>query len=383
MIPSVKGTNVPDGYLTETEAADLAAAQRMRSLRHIEYILGTLLIIFIFWSISLAKVVVLPIVLGFLFALTLSPLVRFLNRIGLPLGVAAVSVIFLIGSGSAFGIYMMSGPTSALVETVPQMRQAAEEKLAFVREKMEQMERAEEQVQEMTGKSDPARERIMIEEPSVVQSAISSVAGMGSTLVVALILAMFLLASGDMFQHKLVQSFDRFGDKKRAIRISHDIERQISRYLGAITVINACLGVAVGLSLWALGLPYPYVWGAVAFALNFLPYLGSMIGIAAVAATSLITYPSFGEMILPPLVYLILTSIEGQMVTPWMVGRHLSLNAPAVFIAVIFWAWLWGVAGALMAVPFLVTVKVICDNIPAVQFIGIFLGGEKETVEEV
>lgn len=364
---------MPDGQLSTTEGHD--AALRLRSLRHIEYMLGAILVILVMGAISLAKTVVLPIVLGFLFALTLSPLVRFLNRMGLPLGVGAVAVIGLIGFGSAAGIYLMSGPATALVETIPEMQAAAETKLRDVREKMEQMERAEEQVQAITGKGKPGQETIVLDEPSIVDVALSSVAGMGSTLVVALILAMFLLAAGDMFQRKLVQSFDRFGDKKRAIRISHDIERQISRYLAAITVINAGLGCAVGLSLWALGLPYPYIWGVAAFALNFLPYLGSMLGIAAVTAISLITYDSAGQMILPPLVYFILTSIEGQMITPWLVGRHLSLNAPAVFIAVIFWAWLWGVTGALIAVPFLVTLKVICDNIPSLEFIGIFLGG--------
>ena len=189
---------------------------------------------------------------------------------------------------------------------------------------------------------------------------------------------MFLLASGDMFQHKLVRSFTRFGDKKRALRISHDIERQISRYLGAITVINAGLGVAVGLAMWAVGIPYPYIWGVAAFSLNYLPYLGAMTGVAAIAAVSLITFDTTAQMIVPPVVYLILTSIEGQMVTPWLIGRHLSLNAAAVFIAVIFWAWLWGFAGALMAVPFLVAFKVACDNIPALTSIGLFLGGTDE-----
>lgn len=345
-------------------------------LRYITLILGGILLLFFFWSISLAKDVVLPIVLGFLFALTLSPLIRWLRRIGIPTGIAAVAVILTIGLTSAFSLYLMSGPAATLVESVPDMRRAAESKLVHIREKMEQMEQAEEEMQEMTGNKDPGQEQILVDEPSMVEIALSSVAGMGSALVIALILAMFLLATGDMFQQKLVQSFARFGDKKRAIRISHDIERQISRYLGAITVINAGLGLAIGLAMWVLGIPYPYIWGVAAFALNYLPYLGAIIGVVSVSAMSLITFDTTGEMILPPLVYFILTSIEGQMITPWLVGRHLSLNAPAVFIAVIFWAWLWGIAGALMAVPFLVLIKVICDNIDALETVGRFLGGE-------
>ncbi|WP_240789429.1 AI-2E family transporter [Pseudooceanicola onchidii] len=367
-----------DGQGTSITGQELDE-RRIASLRHIEYMIGALLVLAMIAAISLAKVVVLPIVLGFLFALTLSPLVRLLVRMHLPIGIASVLVITFLGSASAFGLYMMSGPAAMLMDTVPEMQAAAEDKLHMIRDKMEQMEQAEKQVEEMTGNGDG--ERIVVDDPGLVQSALASVAGLGSTLVVALILAMFLLAAGDMFQHKLVRSFNRFGDKKRAIRISHDIERQISRYLGAITIINAGLGVAVGLALWGLGMPYPYIWGVAAFALNYLPYLGAMIGVAAVSAFSLITYDTTGQMLLPPLVYFTLTSIEGQLITPVLVGRHLSLNAPAVFVAVIFWAWLWGFAGALMAVPFLVVVKVVCDNIPAVEFIGIFLGGEDDRIE--
>ncbi|EAQ01742.1 Conserved hypothetical membrane/transport protein [Pseudooceanicola batsensis HTCC2597] len=348
-----------------------------------EYLLGGLLILLFFWSISLAKDVVLPIVLGFLIALTLSPLVRWLYKLGVPTGIAAVALIATIGMSSSFGLYLLSGPAASLVETLPEVRAEAEHKLSAVRQKVQQVQQAEKEMQELAqGENETAGEddegdvtRVLVDEPGMLETALASFAGTGSALIIALILAMFLLASGDMFQTKLVQSFPKFSDKKRAIRVANDIERQISRYLGAITVINACLGLAIGISLYALDMPYAHVWGVAAFLLNYLPYLGAMLGVVAVAAVSLITYDTVGQMLIPPGVYLLLTSIEGQMVTPWLVGRHLSLNAAAVFVAVIFWAWLWGVAGALMAVPFLVFVKVVCDNLPGLGFIGNFLSG--------
>ena len=372
-----RGQSVPDSEHFPSEPPVTSGADRLAVLRRIEYLLAGLLILFFFWSISLAKVVVLPIMLGFLIALTLSPLVRFLDRLGLPTGVAAVGVILTLGLSSAFGLYMLTGPASALVETLPDIRQAAETKLYDLQIKIRQVQEAEQEMTNLTkGAPDSDQETILVDDPGVVEGAISSLAGTGTALAIAMILAMFLLASGDMFQRKLIQSFDRFGDKKTALKISHDIERQVSRYLGAITVINAALGLAVGLAMHALGLPYAYVWGVAAFALNSLPYLGAMAGCAAVAGVSLITYDTVGAALLPPLAYFILTSVEGQMVTPVLVGRHLSLNAAAVFIAVIFWAWLWGIFGALMAVPFLVTLKVFCDHIPALAFIGRFLSGE-------
>ncbi|MEC9311896.1 MAG: AI-2E family transporter [Pseudomonadota bacterium] len=380
------GTEPAAGKVSDTGrvASDLPSpsSDHIALLRRIQYLLAGLVLLFFFWSISLAKVVILPIVLGFLIALTLSPLVRWLAKRGLPRGLAAVSIIAFIGLGSAFGLYMLSGPASRLVETLPQVQAEAETKLAIVKDKLRQMKEAEEQVQEMT-EADPSPAdgpedvtRVLVDEPSMIETVLASLAGTGSSLVIALILAMFLLSAGDMFQTKLMRAFPRLRDKKRALKISHDIERQISRYLGAITVINAGLGLAIGLTLHALGMPYAYVWGVAAFLLNYLPYLGAMVGVVAVAAVSVVTYDTVGAMMLPPLAYLILTSIEGQMITPVLVGRHLSLNAAAVFVAVIFWAWLWGAAGALMAVPFLVFVKVFCDNVPGLSFIGLFLGGD-------
>ena len=147
----------------------------------------------------------------------------------------------------------------------------------------------------------------------------------------------------------------------------------MSRYLLTITVINAGLGISVGLYLFALGMPVPYVWGMAAFLLNFLPYIGGVIGAVLVGAYAIATFDSLGYAILAPIGYQILTGIEGQFITPYLVGRRLELNTVAVFLTVVFWGWLWGIAGALVAVPFLVVFKVICENVTALNMIGNFL----------
>lgn len=386
--PTAQVTNYPPSASQPQASQPQASEVHTNSLRRIEYILGALLVLFVLWSISLAKVVILPIVLGFLIALTLSPIVRWLKARGIAPGVSAIALIATIGFGSSFGLYALSGPAGDLIETLPQVRDEAETKLSVISDRWRQMRAAEEQMQDIadgTGSQgtstapDQDVTRVLVDEPGMIETALSSLAGTGTATMIALILAMFLLASGDMFQTKLVQAFPRMTDKKRALRITNDIERQISRYLGAITVINAGLGLAIGVTLHALGMPYPYVWGVAAFLLNYLPYLGAMIGVVAVAAVSLITFETYGAMLAAPLAYLLLTSLEGQVITPLLVGRHLSLNAAAIFVAVIFWAWLWGAAGALMAVPFLVFVKVVCDNLPGLEFIGLFLGGKERS----
>ncbi|WP_226941662.1 AI-2E family transporter [Pseudooceanicola spongiae] len=345
-------------------------------MRRMEYMLAALLVLFLFWSISLAKVVMLPLVLGLLIALTLAPLVRWLGKLGIPAGVAAVLIIFSIGSAMAYGIYMMRYPAQMLIQQAPEIQQELRIKLWDIAQNVERMQKASEQMQELAGGSADQATQVVVNDGSMLQTALASLAGTGSALIIAMLLAMFLLASGNMFQHKLVESFPDFGNKRRARRISRDVERQISRYLGAITVINAGLGIAIGATLHLLGMPYGLLWGVAAFALNYLPYLGGMLGTAVAGAVALVTFDSVGHALLVPISYMTLTSIEGQMITPYLVGRHLRLNAAAVFVAVIFWAWLWGVAGALMAVPFLVFLKVLCDNIPGLYVIALFLDGE-------
>tara|TARA_R110002126_G_scaffold53536_1_gene144772 strand:- start:201347 stop:203041 length:1695 start_codon:yes stop_codon:yes gene_type:complete len=351
-------------------------------MRRMEYMLAGLLVLFLFWSISLAKVVVLPIMLGLLIALTLSPLVRWLGKFRVPPGVAAVVIIFSIGLGMAYGIYMMRYPAQMLIQQAPEIQQELRVKLWDIAQNVERMKQAGEKMQELAagGGGDSAQEtKVVVNDGSMLQTALASLAGTGSALIIAMLLAMFLLASGNMFQHKLIESFPDFGNKRRARRISRDIERQISRYLAAITVINAGLGIAIGATLHFLGMPYGLLWGVAAFALNYLPYLGGMLGTAIAGAVALVSFDSVGHALLVPISYMTLTSIEGQMITPYLVGRHLRLNAAAVFVAVIFWAWLWGVAGALMAVPFLVFLKVLCDNIPGLFVIALFQDGETRT----
>ena len=367
----------PEEQLDEHEAWDTQTIQ----LRRIEYLLAGLLILFFFWSISLAKVVVMPIVLGLLIALTLSPAVRALGRLGVPPVVSAITLIASIWLVSSAALYALSGPASDLMDEVPRIRFELREKMDQFQGSIEQMRQATEEVQKMTSGNNATEDQqtvVVSDEPTVISTAVSSLAGLGSSLLIAMILAMFLLSNGDMYQRKMVEALPKFGDKKRALRISLDIERQISRYLGAITVINACLGLAVGLALHVIGMPYAYLWGVGAFLMNYLPYVGAMTGVACCAAVSLVTFDTVGEALVPPGVYLALTSLEGQMLTPWLVGRHLKLNAAVVFVAVVFWAWLWGVAGALMAVPFLVFLKVICDNVPALETFGTFLSGRDD-----
>ena len=199
-------------------------------------------------------------------------------------------------------------------------------------------------------------------------------ASTATSIGVALILALFLLASGDLFYIKLVQSFPKMRDKKRALSTVYGVERRVSNYLLTITLINAGLGLVVTAALWTIGLEYAYIWGIAAFLLNYLPILGGIAGTLFVAVHAVILFDSLSYAIVAPITYQLLTSVEAQFITPYLIGKRMELNIVAVFLTVVLWAWLCGISGALVAVPFLLVFKVICENFESLSTVGNFLG---------
>ncbi|MGR3758390.1 MAG: AI-2E family transporter [Tranquillimonas sp.] len=366
-----------------TDADDLPVhiTTSVSSLRRIEMLLWGIFLLAAFTATYFAQVVLLPIVLGILVTLTLSPLVRGLARVGVPRVVSSVTIIMALGIGSALAVYATSGPVSTLMEQAPELGDRLRQKVSTLMVSVEQVKEASKQVEDIAdGQPEPGVQKVVVSERTFLTRAVGSLLSAGTSLAVGLILAMFLLATFETFQLKMIMSLPRLSDKKRAFTIVRDIERQISRYLAAITVINAGLGVAVGTAMWAVGLDYPYLWGVAAFLLNYLPFIGAIIGAIGAGLIALLTFDSIGYALLAPLSYFTLTSIEGQVITPMLVGRRLELNVVAVLITVIFWTWFWGVPGALMAVPFLVLLKVVCDNVPALSVLGAFLGDSTESV---
>jgi predicted PurR-regulated permease PerM len=184
----------------------------------------------------------------------------------------------------------------------------------------------------------------------------------------------FMLASGDTFLSKLVKVIPRFRDKKRAVAIVHEVQEDIAVYMLAITLINAGMGAAVGGVMLALGVPNAALWGVMATLLNYIPYVGAIVGVGVVALVSLATFDSVGYALLAPLTYTVLTSVEANVVTPLILGKRLRLNPLVLFAAVIFWGWVWGVPGAFVAVPITVAMRIIFDRVEQLRPLAEFFG---------
>ncbi len=336
-----------------------------------------------FATIYFAKDILLPVVIGLLLSATLSPLVRGAERKGIAPPITAAVLIFGILITIGIAILFLGGSVAAWMDQAPQLGAELRVKLRDLTDSVEAVQNASEQMETITDSTGNGVQKVVIDQPGLLKTAASSLISFGTSMLVGVILALFFLASGDLFAIKLVQSFSSFTDKKRAIKIVTGIQRRVSHYLLSITLINAGLGLSIGFALYLVGLPYFWIWGAAAFTLNFLPFLGAIIGAILVGAYSVVTFDSLYYAAIAPGIYLFLTSLEGQIVTPYLLGRRLQLNTVAVFLTVVFWGWLWGIPGALMAVPFLVCLKVVCDNVDAMQTFGNFLGGhDEQPVEE-
>ena len=337
-----------------------------------------------------AKDVILPAVLGFMLALTLGPWVRWLARRGVPSALSAAVMIFGFAALIGAAVVLLGGSVANWFEDIPRISFQLREKLRGVTESLAAVQDASKQVEDLAKGGEDNVSTVVLQQPGLLTTAVSNLASFVTSLAVGAVLALFLLSTGNLFYMKIVESFPRFGDKKRALMVIYEIERRMSHYLVAITCINAALGLAIGTAMYLLGMPYAFVWGLAAFCLNYLPILGGIIGTLGVGAFAIVHFDSVYYAMLAPLAYQALTALEGQFLTPIVLGARLQLNAVAVFLTVIFWAWLWGIPGALMAVPILVLIKVICDNVPALATFGNFLSGrtidlalEEQNVEQL
>jgi predicted PurR-regulated permease PerM len=333
----------------------------------------------IFYTLYFAKAVLIPIALAMLLNLLLAPVVRGLRKyLRLPEGIGAALVLLLGVAAVAGTIYGLSGPATRWLDELPRAMVDLRYKLEDLRQPVAEVQEAAKKVENLAqGEPKPGEQepvKVAVAGPGLTQMLLGGAVSLVTGAVVMVALLFFLLASGNTLLRQAVSIAPRLSDKRRVVEIARDTEDDISYYLLTITLINAGLGVAIGTAMYLLGMPNALLWGVMAGVFNFVPFLGAVVGIATVGLVALLTFDHFWAIILPPLCYLFLTSFEAQFVTPALLARRLTLNPVAVFLALIVWTWLWGVAGALLAVPLLATFKICCDHIEPLHPIGTMLG---------
>lgn len=339
--------------------------------------LSVLMILALGATLYVARAVLMPVVLALLLSFLLAPAVQGLTRLRLPEPLGAAVVLLAIVGVVGFGSYWLWAPATQWVQQLPKSIAQIEAKMRPVKQSVEEFNKATQKMEAMTQVESGAAQspaKVDVQRPSLTGTVVNQTLNLVATAGAVTILLYFLLASGELFLLKLVRVLPRLEDKKIAVTIVHEVRHDISRYLLTITMINAGLGLAVGTAMFWLGMPNPWLWGAMAGCFNFIPYLGAVASAIILTLVALLTFDGLGQALLVPSVFMGLTIVEGFLVTPTVIGHRLTLNPVAIFIWLTFWGWLWGVPGMLLAVPLLAAFKIVCDHIQPLNPLGEFLG---------
>jgi predicted PurR-regulated permease PerM len=378
-LPAVKveeRSDVPDD---EREARKVAARARLRIAELLQRPFGVrsialtgLFILALFYTIYFMRAILLPVVLALLLSFLLRPMVRGLAQLKIPLPVGAALILMGLLAFVSYSISALATPAVEWLQKAPAGLTELQHKLLPVKKSVAQVTQATGEIEKLASTSaetktvevnrHPITEMFFMRTPEFIAGA-----------VLLTILLYFLLVYDQVFIAKLVKLLPTLSDKKAAVGIAHDIESQVSRYLFTITAINACLGLAVGTAVGLLGLRNPVMWGVMVAVLNFIPYLGALTGIICMTIGAALSFDSLGYALVFPAVYLAFGTLEGSFITPWVMGRSLTLNPVIILLSLTFWGWMWGIVGIILAVPILAAFKIFCAHIKPMEPLAEFL----------
>ena len=381
--PSPDTTLIPTNAPAQTPAVSVPVDVRSATLT----IIAVLALILI---LQYAQAVVIPIVLGILLSYALEPAVALLTRWHIPRSLAAALLLVALMAGGGVLLYQLSFQAQAIVQQMPEaarrLRHTLEDRQRGASSTIGQVQQAATELQkaaDSTGSTPPTRAgvtRVQVEQPPInvgqyVMYGSLGLVGAAGQLVLILFLTFFLLASGDLYRRKLVKIVGpSLSQKKITLQILEEIDRQIEAFLFVQILTSALVGTASWLAFRALGLQQAALWGLLAGLFNSIPYFGPVL---VSGATAIVAYLQFGTIqmtLITSGVAVVITSLEGFLLTPWLNSRAARMNAVAVFIGLLFWGWVWNVWGMLLAVPMLMVIKAVCDHVDDFKAVGELLG---------
>jgi predicted PurR-regulated permease PerM len=330
--------------------------------------------------------VFIPVVLAGLLFYALDPFVDRLERLKVPRALAAGCVLLFLVAASASAAYALRFQVLAVVEEMPIAAQRframlrAQPRGPSTLDKVQQAAREIEKTADAVDGGDRQRTpRVQIESPPFAARAYLWAGSMGALSVagqsvMVLLLTFFLLLSDDLFKRKLVEGVPTFTRKRLTVQMLDQIADQIERFLLVQLFTSAVVGVVTWAALWAIGLQQSAVWGLTAGVLNSVPYFGPVIVTCALTVVAFLQFGTIPMALAVAAIALAITSLEGWLLTPMLVSRAANMNQVAVFVGLIFWSWIWGIWGLLLAVPMMMVVKSVCDHVEDLQPIGQFLG---------
>lgn len=322
-----------------------------------------------------ASDLIIPIVLAFILKLVLQPAQRFFEKLRIPHGLSAlIIVLVLIGSFAAL-VSVLSSPASEWIEKLSNSLPNLQQRLSFISTPVVSAEKIMVNAETMTQGNGSKILSVAVEGSRLSDRVFMSTGAFIRSLFTTVLLLLFLLASGDTFLRRTVEILPRFEDKRQAVDISQQIEHDISVYLFTITIMNALVGIATGIIMALCGRDDSVLWGCFAFLLNYVPIIGPLIGFVIFCLVGFVLNYKIGPAILPAALYLCVHVCESSFITPLLLAKRFTINPVIVILSLLFWYWMWGFSGAVLAMPMLAITKIICARIEALKPFGHFLEG--------
>ena len=361
----------------EPTPADVAASRGEIRLPqdYRSFMLTGIFVLLGFFALYFAREIMLPVSLALVLKLLLQPVMRGFKKLRVPNIIASLLVMLALVGGIA-GLAVAVTPAAAgWLARAPDALPRLEERLYVVKQAFESVQSATEQVEKITEAPGGEATPVKVKGRGLTDYLFSGTRALLTGFVTTMLLLFFLLLAGDLFLRRLVEILPTLTDKKQAVDISNEVERNISAYLFTITMMNAAVGVATGIAMKLCGLPDPMLWGVVAFLLNYIPILGPLAGICLFFLAGMLSFETTWQAVLPAAIYFLIHLVEGEGVTPMLLARRFTLNPVLVIGSLIFWHWMWGIPGAFLAVPLLAILKIVCDRVRPLMALGHFLGG--------
>ena len=340
-----------------------------------------LLALGLFYTLYLGRDFFLPLAIALVLSMLFKPVITALQRIYIPAPIGAALVLVVLVLGLGLVVFLLSEPANKWLQNAPAHFQEIERKIRSMARPAENITEAAAKVEELAEGQEDSVPKVEIKKPGLLDTVWLQTKDVAYITVEVFILLYFLLAVGDIFLLKLIQVLPRLRDKKEAVEIARETQKGVSQYLLVMTCINLYEGTAIGIGLWLLGLPNPLLWGVLAFFANFIPYLGALIAGGTITVVALVTFDSVGKALIAPAIYFGVNFMD-NFIAPYLFGRRLVLNPLVIFVSVMFWGWLWGIAGVLLAVPITMTLKILCEHIPWLAPFAEFLASRKEPAPE-
>jgi predicted PurR-regulated permease PerM len=340
------------------------------------FFLGGLLALAVLAAIYVASSIVLPVALAFVLQLILQPAVGLLERVRLPRALGAlVAILVVVGALVGF-VAALSVPAATWAEKLPQGIPRLETHMVVLKRPIEALQKVIQQAEHVADAPGSKDSTVSVRPDLGLTGALfAGTRAVLDGLFTTVLVLYFLLVSGEIFLRRIVEILPSFKDKRQAVDISQQIEADISAYLLTITAMNAAVGIATGLAMYLCGLGDPLLWGATAFLLNYVPILGPLFGIAIFVLAGMLSFDSLWSALLPAALYFGIHLAEGETLTPMLLARRFTLNPVLVILSLVFWFWMWGVPGAILAVPMLAILKIVSDRVRPLRVLGHVLEG--------